>query len=142
MEDLAKPTSVRFFLLVDHIDQLVNGKLILVGVFDRYYVARNDGRLYINAGVLVAQMDSSLANGTEQRFTLECVNEDEDNIWTSPEIALLFHPTGDGRPWRGVLIARVTKTELPDFGSFEWRLRSGETLLGSCPFDVCPMPVE
>lgn len=141
MSNPTHPTKVRFFLMVDHVDQTISNKLVLVGTFDRYFASRTpDGQLIVGGGSVVAQIQSSLAEGVQQTFVLDCVNDDEEVILQTPPIVVPFLPSGPGKPWSGVLSAKLGPMLMPDYGDYRWRILRDGVVLDECPFDVAPPP--
>lgn len=136
------PPKIRYALLADYVDESASGKPFLCGVFDRYYVARQpDGKVLLTAGgVLVVQLEASLAHGTPLEVIMACESEDRHVIFTTGAMSVSFTATGPGMPWTARIQVQLGPMPFPDYGHYEWVIRVSGEEAGRLPFAVLAPP--
>lgn len=138
---IAQPPTLRFALMVDHLEQTANGKLILVGLFDNYFARfgktpKGEARIVIAAGFFVAQIECSLAFGTTHNIEVRCQNADGVHVFTAPLPESDFIPSGEGMPLRGFVALKIGPLEFEEFGMYEWVVNVDGKDIGRCPFAI------
>jgi len=128
--------------LCDYATQTQNGKLVLVGVFDRIF-AKNPQKIQIPSCYLVFDLQCSVGDGPDHLVELELLNEDEVSV--TPRTTLdgfLFKPNGPGLPMRGRGIMQLVGLGVPRYGDYHFRIYVDGAAVGELPLFVSPTPEQ
>ncbi len=117
--DPAKPLEVTAALIADRIELSQDGKLIIIGVFDRMVVSRlpvTNPSLF-----LYVKFAARVTYGTDHKIQVACVDADGREVIPRTEpIAIRFGIVGPGRPLTAQFVAEFTGTVFPVLGDYDF----------------------
>ncbi|HEX2076425.1 MAG TPA: hypothetical protein VHG08_01915 [Longimicrobium sp.] len=133
--DPAKPLEVTAALLAERVELSQDGKLFILGVFDRIIASKLPAThpslfLYVKFAARVTY-------GTDHKIQVACVDADGGVVIprTDP-LAIRFGIVGPGRPLVAQFIAEFAETVFPVFGDYDFYVyMDGEHIL-SVPLSV------
>lgn len=127
--------ELRIGVVADLVSTTSDGKVNLVGIFNRIYTSRVPAihpLLY-----LFASFNARIVEGTEHRVQISLVDGDsQEVIPRTPSLPLPFAIVGEGKPLLGQVIGQFPNVQFPDFGDYEFRLDIDGQYIGSIPLIV------
>jgi hypothetical protein len=133
---------LRFAHLADFAGPGHQGKLVVVGIFNRIYDRQKIRPIPFPPFYLVAVFEASLAEGSEHQVKVTIVNADERPTGFEMGGNLSFYTTGEGQPLHAVLLTgfgpQVVK--VPELGDFAFVFEVDGTVVGRTDFSAIPAP--
>lgn len=126
-------------LLADYVNTTADGKLNILGVFERMIATRipvTHRSLY-----LVARFEARVTEGT--RHTVQVALVDTDGLEVVPKLApipLNFRIMGPGRPLRAQLLLEFSDVRLPVLGEYDFHIFVDGEYLESVPLYLESVP--
>jgi hypothetical protein len=131
--------ELKFALLADHVNITREGKLNLIGEFDKLFAQKVPAMHPMI--FLVARFEASVSEGTEHRFAIGLYDEDGQAVLPkSPPIPMRFETQGRGRPLRAQVITQLGGVRFPKYGAYEFHLLIDGREMGVIPISVTEPP--
>lgn len=116
---------IKYSHLADYVSLGANGKPVVVGIFDRVIAPSNSKAPYrIPMSYLIVSLEGSVVDAGKHEIGITLFDGNRTPI-TEP---ILFtgelRPTGVGRPVASNLIAFLANLVVPEFGDYEFVVRS------------------
>jgi hypothetical protein len=128
--------------LADFASEGANGKMIVVGIFDRV-VVQQAGQVQMPICYLAGRLDASIADGSEHELEIRLLDGNADPILPdNPRVPVRFVSTGPGYPLIAQFVLQLVGLPLPGHGDYVFELRMGGTVVGRIPLILQPAVVQ
>lgn len=113
--------TVRFLLACELVSRTAEGKLNLMGEFNR--LTNPQLPVVQPMTYIAARIEANVTAGLQHAAQLIVTDEDGDVIWKSPTMPVTFqHPLQRGLPMRADIVLRIGGMMFPKFGTYSFTL--------------------
>jgi len=124
--------ELKFALMADHVAEMKDGKLAIVGEFDKIRAQQYPTK--VRNMMLVFRLHATTSEGAAHKIRIALLDEDGKSLMpNTPELPLTFQTQGPGRPLRGQVIVAFNDLPLAKPGTYEFNILVDGHQLASVP---------